>query len=441
MTAARALAEWLIDLRVPAAVEADAGLRLLDVLAIAQAAVPLPIGQSVRRAAAALGQGDAATMIGGGRTTAALAALVNGTLAHALDFDDTHAASVMHPSAPAVAVALAMAEATDANGQRLLAGIAAGIEIGVRLGLVAPGAFHAAGQHPTGTLGTIAAAMVAAWFRGLDAAGIVAAAGIAGSQASGILEAYADGTWSKTLHPGWAAQAGIVAATLAAEGFTGPRSVLEGRYGVFRAHLPARTEFDFGAVTNELGTRWHAPDTAFKLYPNAHAIHAFIEGALVLRVPPAEVAYVLLDVPACFFGQIAEPCAQKRAPLTPTHARASLFYALAAALTDGGVTPAHFTAEAIIRPDLLALAARMEARPVELAGPIRFTGALTIHTHDGRALRHEVADANGTGPRRLSRGAIEAKARAVAPGAATERLIGLLDGLADVTNIGALVPQ
>jgi 2-methylcitrate dehydratase PrpD len=434
------LAAWLAGLRAaPDEVVADAKLRLLDTLAVASAAVHLPIGVAVRRAAATLGSGNEAGLVGGGRSTAALAALVNGTLAHALDFDDTHAASVMHPSAPAVAVALAMAEATGADGDRLLLGIAAGAELNCRLGLVAPGAFHDAGQHPTGTLGTISAAMVAAWFLGLDAAGIAAAAGIAGSQASGILEAYADGTWSKTLHPGWAAHAGIVAARLAAAGFSGPATVLEGRYGVFRAHLPGRTAFDFAALTEGLGARWHILDSAFKLYPCAHAIHAFIEAALDTSVAPDSIAEVLLDIPADFAGQIAEPREAKLAPRSTTHARASVYYAVAAALLDGAVGMQHYTDAAIRRPDLLALAARMQHRIVPGAQPIRFSGALTIRMTDGASLHRAVPEANGTGARRLTAATVEAKARAIGDPAAMDRIIARLRHPMQPRDVAALV--
>ena len=439
MTPSRHAAEWLHALGpLPAPVAADARLRLLDTLAVAAAAAPLPIGQAVRRGAAALGQGTQAGLIGGGRSTPALAALVNGALAHALDFDDTHAASVMHPSAPAIATALAMAEATGATGDRLLTGIAAGIELNCRLGLVAPGAFHGVGQHPTGALGTLSAAMIAAWFLGLTPDGIVAAAGIAASQSSGVLEAYADGTWSKTLHPGWAAHAGIAAAHLAAAGFTGPETALDGRYGVFRAHLPAATPLDFAALTDGLGTRWHMLDTAFKLYPNAHAIHAFIECALALAVEPTQIVHIEAEIPSWFAGQIAEPRAAKIAPRTTTHARASLFYALACACIDGAVAMAHYQDDAIRRPDLLAFAARIHHRVTDVPGPIRFCGALTLHTTDGRTLRHAIDHANGTGPRGLGRAAVERKARLVAPGPEIERIIAALDHIDDPA---AIIPQ
>ena len=442
MTPARQVAVWLHGLdSVPAEVLADAKLRLLDTLAVASAAVTLPIGHAIRRGGAALGNGDQSAIIGGGRNTAAITAMVNGTLAHALDFDDTHAASVMHPSAPAVAVALAMAEKCGASGRKLLHGVAAGIELNCRLGLVVPGSFHDAGQHPTGTLGTLSAAMVAAWFLGLDPDGIVAAVGIAGSQASGILEAYADGTWSKTLHPGWAAHAGVVAAQLAAAGFTGPETVLDGRYGVFRAFLPNRSEFDFGQLTDQLGAHWHTLHSAFKLYPCAHSIHAFIEAALVMDAAPEDIDGVMLDVPAAFAGQIAEPRAAKLAPRTTTHARASLYYAVAAALTDRNVGMQHYTDAAIHRADLLTLAARMQHRVVDAPGPIRFSGALTVRTTDGRVLHQEVSDAQGTGPRRLSRADVERKARTVGKPGEMDRIITVLDAIERSDDIASVIPR
>ena len=438
--AARSLANWLQGLgTLPAEIADDAKLRLLDTIGVASAAVDLPIGRAVRQAAAALGTGDQAGLIGGGRSTAALAALVNGTLAHALDFDDTHAASVMHPSAPAVAVALAMAEATGASGSRLLTGVAAGVELNCRLGLVAPGAFHEAGQHPTGVLGTISAALVAAWFLGLDADGMTHAAGIAGSQASGILEAYADGTWSKTLHPGWAAHAGIVAAQLAAAGFTGPQTVLGGRYGVFRAHLPGVEALAFDVLTDQLGVRWHMLESAFKLYPCAHSIHPFIEAALALAVPADAVEHVLLDVPAGFAGQIAEPRAAKVAPRTTTHARASVMYAVAAALQDGRVGMEHYTDDAIRRADLLAMAARVEHRTVPSASPIRFSGGLTITTKDGRCRRNVVEDAAGTGPHALTKLQVADKAHGICPGADMDRIVAAIDRLDTTDPVGSLL--
>ncbi|MBL8654162.1 MAG: MmgE/PrpD family protein, partial [Alphaproteobacteria bacterium] len=234
------LAAWAAKLRfedLPASVVADCKYRLLDTLGIAIAAIPLPIGVTIRKAAHALGTGSEATALGesGAKFSAATAALVNGTLAHAMDFDDTHNESVMHPSAPTIAAVLAAGEAAGSNGREMIVGIAIGNELGCRLGLAAPGAFHGVGLHPTSVLGTPAAAAAAGRLFGLTPEQIACAFGVTASQGSGVLEAYADGTWSKTFHPGWAAHAGIIAARLAQNGFTGPATAFDGRYGLFHA--------------------------------------------------------------------------------------------------------------------------------------------------------------------------------------------------------------
>jgi 2-methylcitrate dehydratase PrpD len=443
------LAAWAAGLRfadLPAEVVADCRLRLLDVLGISIAAVDLPIGRAVRKGVAALGGGREATVIGeAGRTSAQNAALINGTLAHAMDFDDTHNASVMHPSAPTVAASLAAAEAAGADGRALITAIAIGNELGCRLGMVSPGAFHGVGIHPTSALGAPAAtASVGALWK-LTPAQIAAAFGISASQASGVLEAYSDGTWSKTLHPGWAAHAAIVAGRLAQSGFTGPASAFDGRYGIFRALLPAGTTLDLAAATRGLGKRWTTLDTAYKLYPNAHAIHAFIEGALQLRaahgLTAKDIAAVELAVPAGFVGQIAEPRAAKLAPRTSTHARASLFYAVAAAMVDGAVGTGHYEGDSFKRKDLLAMARKITHRVVPVTGAIMFSGGVEIRTRDGRKLETFVAEADGTGSRRLPESRIVAKfletAGAVLPQRALDRLVDTTLRLEKIDDIGA----
>lgn len=446
------LAGWAAGLSfadLPKAVVADARLRILDTLGIILAAKHSATAQAALRAGRALGGGDQAGIVGHReRTTASLAALVNGTAAHAFDFDDTHNASVMHPSVVSVPAALAMVQAVGGGGADLILGVAIGNEIGCRLGLVAPGAFHDAGLHPTSVLGTPAAALIAGRLLGLSAAQMTSAVGISASQGSGVLEAYADGTWSKTLHPGWAGHAGIVAALLAREGFTGPASGLDGAYGLFRSHVQRPDySFDFAAATEGLGRRWHMLDTAFKLYPCAHSIHAFVEGAIELRaahgLTAEAIAKVELAIPAGFIGQIAEPRAAKLAPRTPTHARASVLYAVAAALAQGSLGMADYTEAAIKRRAIRALSRRITHTAQAIDGPIRFGGALRITCTDGRVLSLAIDEADGTGARRLSRTRLEAKFRACAEGvlppARLAATIAMLRRVADLPNVDALL--
>ena len=341
------LAEWLAKLtprKTPADVKADAKRRLIDVLGLMVAATRTPIGHAIRKAGRELGAGAEATVPGyGDRLPAASAALVSGTLAHAEDFDDTHAASVMHASVSVVPLALTAAEAAGSSGEELLMAIAAGNEIACRIAIGAPGGFHARGFHPTGVVAALSSAMIAGKLIGLSPEALVAACGIAGSQASGILEAYSDGTWSKTMHAGWAAHAGIVAAKMAAAGFTGPATIIEGRFGLLRSHVPSDQTLDLSAITAGLGKTWIAPDACFKPYPCAHASHPFVDAVLDLRarhgLVPEQITRITLHVVSEHAPMIAEPLAAKLRPRTPTHARASLPYACASALIHGALTP------------------------------------------------------------------------------------------------------
>src|SRR5262249_3947341 len=146
------------------------------------------------------------------RVAAANAVLANGTLAHGLDFDDTREDAIVHTGCVAVTAALACAEATNASGARAVEALIAAVGTSGRGGLVAPGRFQARHFHPTSLTSSFAAAAAAGKLDELDEDAMVRAFGICGSQAGGIIEYLGDGTWTKRLHPGWGAHAGIVAA-------------------------------------------------------------------------------------------------------------------------------------------------------------------------------------------------------------------------------------
>src|SRR5690606_29257752 len=162
----------------------------------------------------------------------AAAALLNGTFGHSLDFDDTHSDSSLHPSAPVVPAALAAAEMTGASGADLLAAVVVGFEVCCRLGMALdPAAHYARGFHPTATAGTFGAAAAAGRLLGLDADRMASAFGVAASQASGSLQFLVNGAWNKRYQVGEAAMKGLMAATLAAEGFVGAADAIDGKHG------------------------------------------------------------------------------------------------------------------------------------------------------------------------------------------------------------------
>jgi 2-methylcitrate dehydratase PrpD len=163
------------------------------------------------------------------------AMLMNGILIHGLDYDDTHAAGVIHATASTFPCALGSAAQTGLDGEALLTAYVAGMEVGTRLASVAKGGFHQVGFHPTGLIGAFACTLVAGRLFGLNAAQMAMAQGIALSVGSGSMEFLQDGAWTKRMHPGWAGVAGVTAATLARHGFKGPRATYEGRFGVSTA--------------------------------------------------------------------------------------------------------------------------------------------------------------------------------------------------------------
>ncbi|WP_225625849.1 MmgE/PrpD family protein [Streptomyces werraensis] len=420
-TAVERLAAFAAGLRpaaVPEEVRAVARDHLLDGLGIALASSGMDFARPVLDAATELGRGEAGHVLGHGTPLpAASAALVNGTLIHGLDFDDTHIGAVYHATAPALAAALAVGEERHADGEDFLAAYVAGLEVGCRIAGAGAGRFHARGFHPTGIAGTFAAAATAARLRGMDGPAAVSALGICGSQAAGTLELA--GSSLKRLHPGWAAHSGIVAAGLAAAGFAGPPGVLDGPLGLYASHLglaPDRIDLDL----DSLGDRWMCADTALKPYPCCHFTHAFIDAALALRaelggtaVRPEDVVEIVCPTSPGVMPAVTEPAARKQRPRTLYEAQFSVQYVVARALTAGRIDLATFYDEPLDDPDVLALAARTVCPPdPDSDYPARFPGEVILRLTDGREVRRRVETSSGTPGNTLTSDEVDAKFRA-----------------------------
>ncbi|CAM4217918.1 MmgE/PrpD family protein [Nocardiopsis rhodophaea] len=371
--------------------------RVADLIGNSLLATREPTASAVFQVARGWG-GAATTSVVGlpGRLPTASAALVNGTLAHAMDFDDSHMLSVLHPSAAVIPAALAAAQSAEADSGALLDAVNVGTEVCIRLGVagynqgLGNSVFFERGQHATSICGTLGAAVAAAMLLGLDADGIASAMGIAASSGAGLLEANRAGGTVKRMHCGWAAHAGVAAAELARAGVTGPPSVLEGRFGFFQAWCGdlARPY----AVTDELGERWEVDSIIVKPYPCNHFTHPGIDAALQLRSQGVEGAAVTegeLRVPTPMVRTIGEPTDVKAAPPTGYAAAFSGPFTVAAALLGGGglgVWFEDFTDEAAQDADRQELARRIRcvADP-ELDGifPHRLPAVLRVRTHDG----------------------------------------------------------
>ncbi len=328
---------------LPSAVVESFTNRVLDTLGICIAATALDTSAMARRVALAWGGPEEATVIAGPRKLpVAAAAFVNGVLAHSLDYDDTHLPSVLHPSASIVPAALAVGEATRASSRDVIAAAAAGYEVCIRTGMagydrtLGNSVFFERGWHATSICGTLACAVVAAKLFGLGEEGIGHALGIAASMGSGIIEGNRAGGSVKRMHCGWAAHAGIVAAQMAAAGFTGPVSALEGRFGFYQAFCGG--VFDARELVDGLGDRWCLPEIFYKPYPANHFTHAGIDAAMSLRASLSlpDIDAIELGVPTPTVRTIGEPAALKARPQSGYHAQFSGPFTVAAALLGGG---------------------------------------------------------------------------------------------------------
>lgn len=345
-TLSQQLAAFAVDHpfdRLPQEVVESVRSRVLDVLGICVAASPLDTSAAARLFALRQGGQPESHAVGiGARLPGPAAALVNGTLAHSLDYDDTHLPSVVHPSASVVPAALAVAQARQRTGREVIAAIACGLEVCVRIGMAGfdedsgRNIFFEHGQHATSICGTIGAAVSCGLLVGFEEDDLVHVIGVAASMGSGIIEANRTGGTVKRMHCGWAAHAAVMAAELVELGFTGPPTALEGRFGFFEAWLHG--EFCSKWVTEGLGTRWEVPRIFFKPYPANHFTHTAIDAAMALRyrnIDVDRIARLQLGVPEPIVRTIGEPIDVKRRPSTGYMAQFSGPYAVALGLLGG----------------------------------------------------------------------------------------------------------
>jgi len=391
LTISEKLASFVNELRysdLPAAVASNAKLRVLDTVGVCLASVGMPYAEALFDLCAE--QGGPQKAIAYGKTLRmpeTWAVLYNGSLAHGNDYDDTHSRSIVHIGGAVVPTALALAESLGRTGPETLTAIVAGYEVAARIGMAASKGFHAQGFHPTGVCGAFSAAATAAKLMGLSSAHIAHAFGIAGSQASGSLEFLADGAWTKRMHPGWAAHAGVIAAKLANKGYTGPRHTFEGRYGLYKLYANT-VEPDLTLATACLGREWEILNTDFKPYPCGHISHPYMDCALRLRnevgVVPGDIQAIELRVPAAAVPILCEPAAAKRRPESSYAARFSLPYAVAVMLVDGKGGIDAFAESEIRRPELLDLCAKTKyVIDDTLPFPQAFPGWVVITRNDG----------------------------------------------------------
>jgi 2-methylcitrate dehydratase PrpD len=373
------------------------------------------------------------------RAPAGDAALVNGTSAHALDFDDISVSMTGHPSVPLVPAVLALGEKLSAGGRDVIDAFVLGFEVECKLGRLIGAPHYALGWHPTSTFGSLGAAASCARLLKLDAERTQAALGTAASLAAGVRQNF--GSMTKPLHAGWAARNGIVAASLAERGFTADAEALEGAGGFLRAASGA-AEIDPGTL-DRLGDPWEivSPGIGVKLYPCCYFTHSAIDATLQL-IPAVKQDLAAIDGIAVSVSPGTMMVLRKTFPTTGLEGKFSMEYCVAAALIDGAVTLGTFTDEAVGRPHLGSLMSRVSVTEDRPSADVSVGGTALVRAQlRERTVESPLVEIPRGDPRNpLSWEDLSAKfldcASLVIPTQDARRIIDLIGRLDDVADIG-----
>ncbi|HYD75593.1 MmgE/PrpD family protein [Ramlibacter sp.] len=341
-------------------------------------------------------------------TSPYFAAMANAAASHVAEQDDVHNGSVFHPATVVFPVALALAQARGASGRQLLTAAVAGYEVGIRVGEFL-GRSHYKVFHTTGTAGTLAAAATAGHLLGLDAARMQHAFGSAGTQAAGLWEFLRTAADSKQLHTAHAAAAGLMAASIAGQGFTGAAEILEGPQGMAAG---MSSDADPSRLDDRLGERWALAETSFKYHASCRHTHPAADALLqVMQRDKVQAGDIERVVARVHQGAI-DVLGPVRQPATVHQSKFSMGTVLALAARFGHAGLCEFDEHYLDAPtQAFRDCVTMELDPeVDAAYPQRWIGKVTVHTRDGRVLDGRVDDPKGDPGNTLSRDEITAKA-------------------------------
>ena len=333
---------------------------------------------------------DGAVVIGTNlKTSPSYAALANGTAAHSLELDDVVNEASLHPAVAIMPAALAAAQIVGCSGKELIAAITAGYEVMIKLGVALDPAVHyAQGFHPTGTCGTMGAAVTAAKILKLSKKEMLNALGIAGSQAAGSMEFLSDGAFTKRLHPGWAAHSGIIAALLARENFTGPGTIIEGRFGFLHA-------YSSGSQAARVLQNWGDPYEVLRTSIKPHACCRYKQGPIdgILKIvrennlDASEIEKVTLGILKAGFALVAEPESQKTNPKSVVDAQFSMPFGAAVAILNAKATLDEYTMENVNSErvkELMDKISCVKDAELEKEFPKKWPASVTLQTKDGK---------------------------------------------------------
>lgn len=394
---------------------------LLDYLSVAVRGSREESARAVQRMIVRGGVAGSASVIGTSlRTSPALAALANGTSSHGIEMDDTHSGGSIHLGTTMYSVALALSEMMPGTTQeQFLAAVVAGFEASARIAMAAQAAEqYRLGFHPTQTCGVFGAAITASKLFGLTADQMRAAMGIAGSMAAGSMEFLAEGAWTKRFHPGLAARNGIEAAMLAAEGFVGPRRILEGRdgflHGYSRKPIPE-------LLTENLGVSFEILRTAVKPHACCRYMQGPIDAVLAImrerEIDPGGIENIEVAVLEAGWGIVCEPGSRKYHPESVVDAQFSMPFGAAIAALRGKAGLDEFSLSETQSPDVRRMMGKVtlvKDRRIEENFPREWPARVTIALRDGRRFEKFVRYPKGDPENPLTWDEMASKFRALA---------------------------
>jgi len=351
---------------LPASAIEAARCNLLDTVGVAIAGASAPGCAEIVGLVLDYYPTEQATVWGSGRkATATEAAFANGTMAHALDFDDTHDAAILHAGVSVVPAALAIAETIGGvNGKQLINAVAIGLDITCRLGVAARISPVTTGWVYTAIFGLFGATIAVGKILRLNALQIQNAIGIAYAQAAGNCQCIPDGSLTKRMQPGFSARVGVLSALLAQRGITGTLNSFEGRHGLARVYL--HNQWDRNRLLDDFGSRWLHEELAYKPYPACRHTHNAIDVALRLArdhdIDARQIECISVAVNAEAYANVCTPAEIKRAPRTVVDAQFSIPYCVANALLKRDVFITEFSEAALRQSDALQLASKVACR-------------------------------------------------------------------------------
>ena len=430
---------------IPADVLGLARTCIIDTVAVAAFGSAFPWSQAVARYALAYGQPGPCSLLGmSARVQAPFAALAIGAFAHAFEQDSLRKPGAgVHPGAARLAPALALAQERGAPGERVLLAFVAGCEAMFRIGAASLHSSEKLGFHAPGLTGPYGAAIAAGVVMGLDARQLGDALGIAGSLSGGLLSfsAASRGAEVKRLHLGRACESGVLAARLAAEGFAGPDTVLEGKFGFLSSFCESR---DDARLTAGLGQDWETRRICIKAYACHVTAHTPIESLRALMQEHALTAQDIESIELRVSGKVLSHPDIRR-PADIKQAQYSVPFCVALAVHRDPDDPAAFDAGAPRDPTILATCERIGLAAFD-DDKLRSAWAsrITLCTRDGRVLTREADQFRGSPEMPLGAEALRARYQRLTAGcepAARDRWfegLSRIESLADVNSLGPL---